>query len=219
MREHTPPPQPDTPTSHFPSDNAAGQATMLMHAAAAGDRSAADRLLPVVYEQLRKAAQLQLSSENSGQTLSATALVHEAYLRLAGPREVPWAGRAHFYAAAAEAMRRILIDRARSRGSRERAKRHWQDARDLADLVTSVESDEILAFDEALTRLEGVDASAAQVVRLRFFAGLSVDQTAAALSISPRTVDREWAFARAWLYDAIASATGRSADDDRSDRA
>lgn len=192
---------------------------MLMHAAAAGDRSAADRLLPVVYEQLRKAAQLQLSSENSGQTLSATALVHEAYLRLAGPREVPWAGRAHFYAAAAEAMRRILIDRARSRGSRERAKRHWQDARDLADLVTSVESDEILAFDEALTRLEGVDASAAQVVRLRFFAGLSVDQTAAALSISPRTVDREWAFARAWLYDAIASATGRSADDDRSDRA
>lgn len=207
------------PTSHFPSDNAAGQATMLMHAAAGGDQSAADRLLPVVYEQLRKAAQLQLSSENPGQTLSATALVHEAYLRLAGPREVPWAGRAHFYAAAAESMRRILIDRARSRGSRERAKRHWHDARDLADLATSVESDEILAFDDALTRLEGVDASAAQVVRLRFFAGLSVDQTAAALGISPRTVDREWAFARAWLYDAIASATGRSAEDDRSDRA
>lgn len=185
---------------------------MLMLAAAAGDRSAADRLLPVVYDQLRKAAQLQLSSEKSEQTLSATALVHEAYLRLAGPREVPWAGRAHFYAAAAESMRRILIDRARSRGSLERARRHWRDIRDLGDLATSVDSDEILAFDDALVRLEGVDASAAQVVRLRFFAGLSVDQTAAALNVSPRTVDREWAFARAWLYDAISSVSGRNAD-------
>ncbi len=190
----------------------ADDASLLMHAAAAGDRSAADRLLPLVYEQLRKVAQLHMASERPGQTLSATALVHEAYLRLAGPREVPWAGRAHFYAAAAESMRRILIDRARSRTARDRTHRRWHDARDLADFATSVDPDQVLAFDDALTRLESVDASSAQVVRLRFFAGLSIDQTAAALGLSPRTVDREWAFARAWLHDALRAASTRPQD-------
>lgn len=177
--------------------------TVMMESAANGDRAAADRLLPLVYEQLRRAAQRQLSTENTGSTLSATGLVHEAYVRLAGPREVPWRNRAHFYAAAAEAMRRILIDRARARQAAGRAKRRWQEARDLNDMATTVDSDEILAFDAALTRLESADPRAAQIVRLRFFAGLSVDDAAHVLGVSPRTVDREWSFARAWLMQAM----------------
>lgn len=181
-------------------------ATQLLAAAAAGDRSSADRLLPMVYEQLRQSAQRYLSGEQAGGTLNATALVHEAYVRLAGPRELPWQNRAHFYAAAAEAMRRILIDRARSRQAAGRARRHWHEARDLADMASSVDSDEVLAFSAALDRLEESDADAAQVVRLRFFAGLSVDQTAQTLGISPRSVDREWAFARAWLLDQLREA-------------
>lgn len=179
---------------------------MLMASAAAGNQDGADRLLPLVYEQLRRAAQQQLGSENAGATLSATGLVHEAYMRLAGPRDVPWKNRAHFYAAAAEAMRRILIDRARARKAAGTSRRRWAEARDLADMANSVDSDEIVAFDSALKRLESVDASAAQVVRLRFFAGLSVDETAQAMNVSPRSVDREWSFARAWLVDAMRSA-------------
>lgn len=179
--------------------------TVLMASAAAGDRDGADRLLPLVYDQLRRAAQRQLDGEHAGATLSATGLVHEAYLRLAGPREVPWKNRAHFYVAAAEAMRRILIDRARARQASGRSRRRWQEARDLADMASAVDSDEIVAFDAALKRLESVDAGAARVIHLRFFAGLSVDETAKALDVSPRTVDREWAFARAWLMDAMRS--------------
>lgn len=182
--------------------------TRLLEAAAAGDRESADRLLPLVYEQLRRAAQKQLSGEQAGSTLNATALVHEAYMRLAGPRDLPWQNRAHFYAAAAEAMRRILIDRARSRQAAGRARRRWHEARDLADMAESVESDEVLAFNAAMDRLEEQDAEAAQVVRLRFFAGLSVEETAQALGRSARTIDREWAFARAWLLDHLRASDG-----------
>ena len=180
-------------------------ATRLLTAAAGGDRAAADRLLPLVYEQLRGAAREQMARERGGHTLSATALVHEAYLKLVGPREVAWASRGHFYAAAAEAMRRILIDRARARHGRDPASR---EARLRALMITGLESidpdeapDGLLALDDALGRLEGVDAQAAAVTRLRFYAGLDIAQTAAALGVSERTVKRAWTFARGWLRE------------------
>lgn len=170
--------------------------------AANGDRAAADRLLPLVYEQLRGAAQKQMAGERSGHTLGATALVHEAYLKLAGPRDIPWANRAHFYAAAAEAMRRILLDHARARGRRANGPVRLADISDVADLATS-DSDQIMAVDAALARLETEDPEAAAIVRLRFYAGLSVDQAAAALGLSPRTGARLWQYARAVLYKAL----------------
>jgi RNA polymerase sigma factor (TIGR02999 family) len=171
----------------------------------------AEALLPLVYEQLRRSAQMRLAGEHGGEaTLSATALVHEAYLKLAGPREVPWAGRAHFYAAAAEAMRRILVDRARARLSQKRGGKGIEDARkfalelkNLPSLATEQESEGFLVLDDAISRLESVDPQAATVVRLRFYAGLSVEQTAAALGISSTTVKRVWTFARAWLKESI----------------
>jgi RNA polymerase sigma factor (TIGR02999 family) len=159
-------------------------------------------LLPLVYDQLRAVAQRALTAERPDHTLEATALVHEAYLKLVGEREIPWASRAHFYVAAAEAMRRVLLDHARARG---RVKRGGDRARlalsDVADLATKPE--EIVRFDEAFRRLEGESPEAAAIVRLRFFAGLSVEQTADALGVSTSTVDRRWAFARAWLYQAL----------------
>ena len=174
-------------------------ATALIHAVANGDKAAADRLLPLVYEQLRKAAQADLASERAGHTLSATALVHEAYLKLVGPREIPWASRAHFYAAAAEAMRRILLDHARSRARHGGASLRLNDVGDVAVLATS-NSEQIVAVDAAIQRLESEDPEAAAVVRLRFYAGLSVDQAADSLGISARTVARLWTYARAVLY-------------------
>jgi len=160
-------------------------------------------LLPLVYDQLRAVAQRALAAERPGHTLQATALVHEAYLKLVGEREIPWASRAHFYVAAAEAMRRILIDHARARGRVKRggggrARLTLSDVTDLAS-----KPDEIVRFDEAFRRLEGESSEAAAIVRLRFFAGLSVEQTAEALGVSTSTVDRRWAFARAWLYRAL----------------
>lgn len=178
-----------------------------MNAVAAGDKAAADLLLPLVYEQLRGAAQLHMNGESTGHTLSATALVHEAYLKLAGPREVAWASRAHFYAAAAEAMRRILIDHARAKSAAIRggpaARRAALNLATLPDTDSETESAGLLILDEAIARLEGVDKDAAAVVRLRYFAGLSIEQTAAALGVSAPTVKRTWAFARGWLKEAI----------------
>lgn len=188
-------------------------ATLLMQSAAAGDRGAIDRLLPAVYEQLRRAAQVQMASERSGgrnHTLSATALVHEAYVRLAGPREIPWRNRAHFYAAAAQAMRRILVDHARAkaaaiRGGGAEARRAAVSLASLPDPGSEKESAGFLILDGAIARLESVDKDAGAVVRLRYFAGLSVEQTAAALGVSAPTVKRLWAFARGWLKEAIES--------------
>jgi RNA polymerase sigma-70 factor, ECF subfamily len=184
-------------------------ATLLLNAAAGGDRSAADRLLPVVYDQLRRAAQKNLAAERDGHTLTATALVHEAYLRLVGPREVPWASQAHFYAAAAEAMRRVLLDHAKARSREKRGGVDGKPARrvdfaSVADLATSEDADEIVSFDAALRRLEQESPDAARVVQLRFFAGLTVEQTAAAMGVSDRTVNRLWLFARAWLHREMA---------------
>jgi RNA polymerase sigma factor (TIGR02999 family) len=180
-----------------------------MNGAAGGDRAAADALLPLVYAQLRAAAQQQLRSERPGHTLQATALVHEAYLRLVGPRQVPWRNRKHFYVAAAEAMRRVLVDHARAKAASIRggpdARRAAVNLASLPDPASETESAGFLILDEAITRLEVVDPDAAAVVRLRYFGGLSVDDTAAALDVSAPTVKRAWAFARGWLKEAIES--------------
>ena len=173
-------------------------------------RSAEDRLhslLPHVYGELRASAQKLLRSERTGHTLQATALVHEAYLKLVGPREVPWQNRAHFYAAAAEAMRRILVDHARAKAAGCRggsdARRAALELTSLPDPASELESAGFLILDGAVARLEGVDPEAAAVVRLRYFAGLSIEETAAALSVSAPTVKRSWVFARSWLREAI----------------
>jgi RNA polymerase sigma factor (TIGR02999 family) len=175
-----------------------------MAAAANGDKAAADSLLPLVYEQLRRAAQLDLARERRDHTLSATALVHEAYLKLVGPREVAWANRAHFYAAAAEAMRRIVLDYARAHGRRGGARVPIDEVRDVAS-IAGADSEQILAVDEAIERLASDDPEAAAVVRLRFYAGLSVDEAAAATGLSPRTAARLWSYARAVLFRELRS--------------
>lgn len=190
-------------------------ATLLLARAADGDQAAANRLLPLVYEQLRKAAQMEMNRERADHTLNATALVHEAYLKLVGPRDVAWANRAHFYAAAAEAMRRILLDHARARGREKRGGGGGGGGRlgpeghaaisSVADLVACEDPEEIVRLDEALRRLEQEDPEVAQVVRLRFYAGLTGEQTASTLGRSAATVDRDWAWARAWLYRQLRS--------------
>ena len=170
-----------------------------MLAAADGDQTAADRLLPLVFDQLRQAAQRQLANEWPGHTLSATALVHEAYMKLAGPREIGGAGRGHFYAAAAEAMRRILIDNAR----RKRAQKRGGGAHrtELAESRIAAPSapEELLAIDGALEKLVMADPPSAELVKLRFFVGLTQKEAAEILGMSRRDADRLWAFARAWL--------------------
>lgn len=183
-------------------------ATVLLIAAGNGDKLAADRLLPLVYEQLRKAAQVELAGERAGHTLSATALVHEAYLKLVGPRELAWESQRHFYAAAAEAMRRILIDYARARARVKRGPvpmplNNETAPACAADLFSDSHCETIVRLDEAVRRLEDEDPDVAQVVRLRFYAGLSGEQTASALGKSPATVDRDWSWARARLYQLL----------------
>jgi RNA polymerase sigma factor (TIGR02999 family) len=180
-------------------------ATLLLNAASAGDTGAIDRLLPLLYDQLRKAAQRELADERADHTLSATALVHEAYLKLVGPRQVAWQGRGHFYLAAAQAMRQILIDHARKHGAAKRGG-NLKAIGNMLDLASEEKIADALALDELLSRLETEDPQAAGVVRLRFFAGLSIDETAQALNVSPRTIKRNWEFARAWLADAIRDA-------------
>jgi RNA polymerase sigma factor (TIGR02999 family) len=175
------------------------EVTHLLDAAAAGDRHAAADLLPLVYDELRKLAAARIAAEGPGQTLQATALVHEAYLRLVGGEEPrDWNGRGHFFAAAAEAMRRILVDNAR----RKQADKHGGDRVrvDLPEgLAAEGRSDDLVALDEALTRLEGHDPDAARLVKLRYFAGLSHQDAAEAIGISRGAADRLWALARAWL--------------------
>ena len=164
------------------------------------DPAAAEKLLPLVYDELRKLAAVRLGQEKPGQTLQATALVHEAWLRLVGVESPQkWDGRGHFFAAAAEAMRRILVEQARRKkrlkhgGERQRA-----DAGEL-NLVAAAPEDEVLSVHEALDGLAAVDAQAAQVVKLHFFAGMTLEDVASVLEISSRTAYRDWAFARAWL--------------------
>ena len=166
------------------------------------DQSAA-QLLSLVYAQLRALAQRNLDGERPGHTLTATALVHEAYLRLSENRRVPWGSEAHFYVAAAEAMRQILLDHARSKGRAKRGGGRKRVAMNVLDLATEPDPDEIVALDQHLCRLEEEHPQAAAVVRLRFYAGLTIDKTATVLEQSPRQVDRLWSFARVWLYRAL----------------
>ncbi len=177
--------------------------TRILNAIERGDAKATDELLPLVYEELRVLAAQKLSHEAPGQTLQATALVHEAYLRLVGDEPQSWQNRGHFFAAAAEAMRRILVERARSRKS---VKHGGGSQRvDLNDALLAVEAspEGMLALDEALTRLAAEDAEAAQLVKLAYFGGLSLEQAADVLGMSSRSAYRHWAFARAWLFKAV----------------
>ncbi|MBS0196228.1 MAG: sigma-70 family RNA polymerase sigma factor [Planctomycetes bacterium] len=178
-----------------------------MIAAANGDRLASERLLPLVYNQLRKVAELRMAGERRGHTLTATALVHEAYVRLTGSGTVEWAGRAHFYAAAAEAMRRILVDHARARAAEKRggpeARRAAVSLSALPDPTSAAENSGFLILNDAILRLEEVDPQVATVVRLRYFAGLTIEETASAMGVSAPTVKRAWAFARGWLKERI----------------
>lgn len=205
--------------------------TRILSAIEQGDSYASEQLLPLVYDELRKLAAAKLAQESPGQTLQATALVHEAYLRLlesrvqasnsqprpfsaspgskctdnepsgeVGPR---WDSRGHFFAAAAEAMRRILVDRARRQRSSKRGGDRGREAFDEATLVSAGPSDDVLALDEALSRFEAVDPRAAELVKLRYFAGLTIPEAAQSLGVSPRTADDIWAYARAWLFRAL----------------
>lgn len=169
-----------------------------------GDPAAAERLLPLVYDELRKLAAAKLANEIPGQTLQATALVHEAYLRLVGSEPTQqWDNRWHFFAAAAEAMRRITIDRARDKKRLKRGGDFHRIELEQAEIELDSNEDDLLALDEVLGELQREDEIAAQVVKLRFFAGLKQREVAAALGISLRTAERQWAFAQAWLYDRL----------------
>jgi RNA polymerase sigma factor (TIGR02999 family) len=181
------------------------EVTQLLEAAAAGDPKAAAELLPLVYDELRKLAAARMAEEKPGQTLQATALVHEAYLRLVGSGQpAGWDGRGHFFAAAAEAMRRILVESARRKGHlRHGGGRKRVELEDGCAPAEPPPDDDLLALDDALGRLEAGQPEAAAVVKLRYFAGLTAEEAAAALGISLRTANRHWAFARAWLLDAL----------------
>ena len=174
--------------------------TMLLQAVSDGDSHASAELLPLLYGELQKLARSLMAREGPAHTLQPTALVHEAYLRLIGDCDVKWENRGHFFVAAATAMRRILVERARSK---LRLKRGGDRGRmDLADdaLIVEPPSEELLCLNEALDRLEAYDQRKCRVVMLRYFAGLNVDETAAALNVSPATVKNDWSYARAWLH-------------------
>jgi RNA polymerase sigma factor (TIGR02999 family) len=175
--------------------------THLLEAAAGGDRKAAAELLPLVYDELRKLAAARMAGEAPGHTLDATALVHEAYLRLVGDQHFD--GRGHFFAAAAEAMRRVLVDRARDKARQKRGGGLQQI--DLTDIAGRADNDPhlLLSLDEALERLAAEDSAAAGVAKLHLFAGLSIDEAATALGVSRATAYRNWTYARAWLQDAL----------------
>jgi RNA polymerase sigma factor (TIGR02999 family) len=174
--------------------------TSLLNAIPPGERETPAQLLPLVYDELRKLAAQQLAHEAPGLTLQPTALVHEAYLRLVGAQaDQHWHGRRHFFAAAAEAMRRILIDNARRKRAAKRGGKFRRHDLDPDQFHASAQSDDLLALDEALERLTAAEPQVAELVKLRYFAGLSIPQAAATLGISPRTADTWWAYARAWL--------------------
>lgn len=202
----------EPPTS--PNTDPRAHVTMLLQAAASGDPKASNDLLPLIYAELRKLASSNMQKEmdaGAGHTLQPTALVHEAYIRLVGDGNQQWNGRGHFFGAAAQAMRRILIERARARNAIKRGgDRTRVELRDDAVAIdpgegpdSDAQAAQFLALDAALDQLQALDERAAQVVMLRYFTGLSIEQTAAAMDISPATVKKSWAFARAWLNRAI----------------
>jgi RNA polymerase sigma factor (TIGR02999 family) len=181
------------------------QATKVLEAVGAGDERAAEKLLPLVYDELRHLAAAKLAQEAPGQTLQPTALVHEAWLRLIGPGNAHWNSRGHFFGAAAEAMRRILIDRARKRQRQRHG--HGLVRVDLAQLDVAITTDDdlLLRVNEALEKLEAEAPDRAQLVKLRFFTGLSITEAAEAMGVATATANRHWAFARAWLLAELQS--------------
>jgi RNA polymerase sigma factor (TIGR02999 family) len=186
--------------------------TRVLSAMEQGDPHAAEQLLPLVYDELRKLAAQKLLHEKPGQTLQATALVHEAYLRLVDVEKVQnWDNRGHFFAAAAEAMRRILVDTARQRRSQRRGGAAKRQSLDSLEAAGPAPDDTLLAVDEALERLQKLDPSRAELVKLRYFGGLTIPEAAQALGISIPTANRYWAYARAWLHEELASGDGPAA--------
>jgi RNA polymerase sigma factor (TIGR02999 family) len=173
--------------------------TRILEAVQQGDPQAAEELLPIVYEELRHLAAHKMAGESPGHTLQATALVHEAWLRLVGPQPSHWQNRAHFFAAAAEAMRRILVEHARRKQSLKRGASPDRVELHESILVLAAPPDEILAIHEALDKLAQQDPPAAELVKLRYFVGMTMDEAAAALGLAPRTAARLWAYARVWL--------------------
>ncbi len=183
--------------------------TGILQAIEGGDPHAAEQLLPLVYDELRQLAAARLARERPGQTLQPTALVHEAYIRLVDENRAPrWDSRRHFFAAAAQAMRRILIDRARDKRRHKRGGGWRRLHLDRIDLATEQSPDDLLALDEALAKLAREDAVCAELVKLRLFTGLTLGEAANALGLARRTADRYWAFARSWLYDALSQGEG-----------
>jgi RNA polymerase sigma factor (TIGR02999 family) len=181
--------------------------TRILSAINDGDQQASPQLLPLVYDELRKLAAQKLAHEKPGQTLEATGLVHEAYLRLVGKGEDQpaqhWNSRGHFFAAAAEAMRRILVDNARRKRRLKRGGAAAREELDISNLVAPTVPEDLVALDEALSQLATVDPRAAELVNLRYFAGLTIPQAAEVLGVAPRTADFLWAYARAWLLQRI----------------
>jgi RNA polymerase sigma factor (TIGR02999 family) len=192
----------DAPTQMKGFDSVS-DVTKILGAMEQGDRQAAAELLPLVYEELRKLAAAKMASENPGQTLQPTALVHEAWLRLVGDANRKWNDRTHFFAAAAEAMRRILVDNAR----RKRAQRHGggQQRLELLDLAapSAPNDDQLLAVNDALDKFAALDPQKAELVKLRYFVGMTIEETSEALGISKATAKRHWDYAKAWLYEEI----------------
>ena len=187
--------------AHLPAEDAA----RLLERATAGDAQAASQLMPLVYDELRRLAASYLRRERKGQTLQATALVHEAYVRLIGPGDRPWTGRTHFLAIAALSMRQVLVDRARRRAAAKRGGAAQRLTLDDAMLAVGQPDDavDLIALDDALTRLETLDPLQARIVELRYFGGLTVEETAEAVDLSPATVKRHWTLARAFLKKAL----------------
>ncbi len=183
------------------------EVTRLLSAIDQGDSRAAEKLLPLVYDELRQLAKAKMVHEPPGQSLQATALVHEAWLRLVGPRgeERDWQTRGHFFSAAAESMRRILVESARRRGRLKRGGQRKREEIDLIEIAAPQPREDLLELDVALNKLAGIDSQAVALVELKYFAGLTLSEAAQALHISPRSADRLWAYAKAWLRDELQS--------------
>ncbi|NUQ65069.1 MAG: sigma-70 family RNA polymerase sigma factor [Pirellulales bacterium] len=185
-------------------DDPSSQTTAILQAVEAGDRAAVDRLVPLVYTELRALAASHLQRESPGHTLQPTALVHEAFLKLADQQRVHWQGRTHFFAVGAQIMRRILVDHARAKKTARRGAGRLRVPIEEGVTVSPRSEEDVLAVDEALERLAQIDGRQARIVELRFFGGLSVDEVAEAMGISKRTVEREWTAVRAWLRRELA---------------
>jgi len=177
--------------------------TRILNAIRAGDAQAGDELLPLVYDELRKLAAHKMAGESPGHTLQATALVHEAWLRLSGPHPQNWENRAHFFGAAAEAMRRILVEHARRKQSLKRGGGALREELEESDLVLTAPPDELLAVHEALDKLAQEDPSAAELVKLRYFVGMTMEEAATALGLAKRSAENLWTYARVWLHREI----------------